>query len=87
MYADLIEHFSTVLVLLGVFGSIAVYFLVRLLNRFEAKIDELSNKLITIVERTVTKSECDSKHDTLLTVITAMLNCQNCNKIGRKKRE
>jgi hypothetical protein len=84
LYNDLIEHFPTVLVLLGIFAAATVGLVRHFYLRMENKVDDIGKSLTNVV----TRSECETRHKDLFGFIQAIVgitNCKNCQ--GEQRQE
>jgi hypothetical protein len=81
---DLIEHFGFVLSLLGIFAAASWYLLTHLMTRWEKKLDDLGSKFESFLMAVVTRGECEQKHDNLISLVSALLGCRNCNERNDK---
>jgi hypothetical protein len=84
MYQDLVEHLPAILALLGLSVSVIGYLIIGAFNDMRSSIKELRSDFKAFLSNVVTRPECDQKHDSLITMFTAMMNCRNC---GRKESE
>jgi len=74
LYTDLVEHFPTIIALLGLLATVCVFLFWHMFRRMEGKLDKVADSMSNVVTRT----ECEHRHADLTSFIQAVLGITNC---------